>query len=127
MSLRTPLARARGHGSAKDGLHHWLQQRLTAVALIPLSIWFIVSVIGLAGSHYEHFQAWLAVPGNTALMLLLLFCVFHHAQLGIQVVIEDYLHDRGAKIAALILVKMTTWLLGVFAAVAVLRTALVGG
>ena len=127
MSLRSPLGHARGLGSAKEGPDHWWQQRLTAIALVPLSIWFITAVIGLAGARYEHFQAWLAVPGNTALMLLLLFCVFHHAQLGIQVVIEDYLHDRGAKIAALILVKMTTWLLGVFAAIAVLRTALVGG
>jgi len=127
MSLRTPLARARGHGSAKDGLNHWLQQRITAVALIPLSIWFIVSVIGLAGSHYEQFQAWLSVPGNTALMLLLLFCVFHHAQLGCQAVIEDYIHGRGARVAAIYLVKMTSALLGVFACVAVLRAALVGG
>jgi succinate dehydrogenase / fumarate reductase membrane anchor subunit len=127
MSLRTPLARARGHGSAKDGLDHWLQQRITAVALIPLSIWFIVSVISLAGSHYEQFQAWLSVPGNTALMLLLLFCVFHHAQLGCQAVIEDYIHGRGARVAAIYLVKMTSALLGVFAAVAVLRAALVGG
>src|SRR5579859_668218 len=127
MTLRSPLARARGLGSAKEGLDHWFQQRLTAVALVPLSIWFIVSAIGLAGSHYEQFQAWLAIPGNTALMLLLLFCVFHHAQLGVQVVIEDYIHGRGAKIAAIVLVKMTSWLLGVFAAVAVLRTALVGG
>jgi succinate dehydrogenase / fumarate reductase membrane anchor subunit len=127
MSLRTPLARARGHGSAKEGLNHWIQQRLTAVALVPLSIWFIVSVISLAGSHYEQFQAWLAVPGNTALMLLLLFCVFHHAQLGCQVVIEDYIHGRGARLAAIVLVKMTSVLLGVFAGVAVLRAALVGG
>ena len=127
MSLRTPLARARGLGAAKEGLSHWIEQRVTAVALIPLSIWFIVSVISLAGSHYEQFQAWLAVPGNTALMLLLLFCVFHHAQLGCQVVIEDYIHGRGARIAAIYLVKMTSALLGVFAGVAVLRAALVGG
>ncbi len=127
MSLRTPLARARGHGSAKDGLTHWIEQRVTAVALIPLSIWFIISVISLAGSHYEQFQAWLSVPGNTALMLLLLFCVFHHAQLGCQTVIEDYIHGRGARIAAIYLVKMTSALLGVFAGVAVLRAALVGG
>ena len=127
MNLRSPLARARGLGSAKEGLNHWIQQRLTAVALVPLSIWFIVSVISLAGSHYEQFQSWLAVPGNTALMLLLLFALFHHAQLGVQVVIEDYIHGRGAKLAAIVLVKMTSLLLGVFAAVAVLRAALVGG
>ena len=127
MNLRTPLSRARGHGSAKEGLGHWIQQRVTAVALIPLSIWFIVSVIGLAGSHYEQFQAWLAVPGNTALMLLVLFCTFHHAQLGVQTVIEDYIHGRGARLASIYLVKMTSALLGVFAGVAVLRAALVGG
>jgi succinate dehydrogenase / fumarate reductase membrane anchor subunit len=127
MYLRTPLAHVRGHGSAKEGLGHWIRQRVTAIALIPLSIWFIVSVIGLAGSHYEQFQAWLSVPGNTALMLLLLFCTFDHAQLGVQVVIEDYIHGRGAKLAAILLVKMTSVLLGVFAGVAVLRAALVGG
>jgi succinate dehydrogenase / fumarate reductase membrane anchor subunit len=127
MSLRSPLGRVRGLGSAKEGFGHWWQQRLTAIALIPLSIWFIASVIKLAGKHYEHFQAWLSIPGNTALMLLLLFCVFHHAQLGVQVVIEDYLNDRAAKLAALVLVKMTSLLLGVFSVVAVLRIALVGG
>jgi len=127
MSLRSPLARARGLGSAKEGLSHWIQQRVTAIALIPLSIWFILSVINLAGSHYEQFQSWLSIPGNTALMLLLLFALFHHAQLGVQVVIEDYISGRGAKVAALILVKMTSMLLGVFAGVAVLRAALVGG
>ena len=127
MHLRTPLAHVRGHGSAKEGLGHWIRQRVTAIALIPLSIWFIISVIGLAGSHYEQFQAWLSVPGNTALMLLLLFAVFHHAQLGCQTVIEDYIHGHGAKLAAIVLVKMTSVLLGVFAGVAVLRAALVGG
>lgn len=127
MNLRTPLSRARGHGAAKEGLGHWIQQRVTAVALVPLSIWFIVSVIGLAGSHYEQFQAWLGIPGNTALMLLLLFCTFYHAQLGVQTVLEDYIHGRGARLAAIYLVKMTSALLGVFAGVAVLRAALVGG
>jgi succinate dehydrogenase / fumarate reductase membrane anchor subunit len=127
MSLRSPLGRARGLGSAKEGSGHWWQQRLTAIALLPLSIWFIASVVGLAGAHYEHFQAWLAAPGNTTLMLLLLFCLFHHLQLGMQMVIEDYLQDRGARVAALILVKMTSLLLGVFSGVAVLRTALIGG
>jgi len=127
MSLRSPLGRVRGLGSAKEGSGHWWQVKLTAIALIPLSIWFIAAVISLAGSHYEHFQAWLSVPGNTALMLLLLFCVFHHAQLGVQVVVEDYLGDGAAKVAAIILVKMTSMLLGVFCAVSVLRAALVGG
>jgi len=127
MSLRSPLGRVRGLGSAKEGTGHWWQQRMTAIALVPLSIWFIASAIGLAGHHYEEFQIWIASPGNTTLMLLLLFCLFHHAQLGMQMVIEDYLHDRAARVTALILVKMTCVLLGVFSGVAVLRTALVGG
>jgi succinate dehydrogenase / fumarate reductase membrane anchor subunit len=126
MSLRTPLARARGHGSAKEGFGHWLLLRLTAVAMIPLSIWFIYSVVRLAGAHYEHFQAWIGLPGNTALMLILLYCVFQHAQLGVQEVVDDYMHGA-AKLAATILVKMTSVLLGVFCVVAVLRVALVGG
>jgi succinate dehydrogenase / fumarate reductase membrane anchor subunit len=127
MSLRSPLARARGLGSAKEGTAHWWQQRVTAIALIPLSIWFIASAIGLAGSHYEHFQLWISIPGNAVLMLLMLLFLFHHAQLGLQVVIEDYVHDRGAQIAMLLLVKGTCLLLGVFSAFAVLRTALIGG
>ncbi len=127
MKLRSPLANARGLGSAKEGVGHWWQQRLSALALVPLSIWFIASVLGLAGGRYEQFQAWIAVPGNTALLVLLLFCTFHHLQLGLQVVIEDYVGDRAARIAMIVLVKMTSILLGVFSVVAVLRTALVGG
>ena len=127
MNLRSPLARVRGSGSAMHGTSHWWQQKLTAIALVPLSIWFVASVVSLAGSHYERFQAWLAVPGNTTLMLLLLYCAFLHSQLGLQVVIEDYVGGRGAKVAATILVKLINVLLGVFAGVSVLRTALVGG
>jgi succinate dehydrogenase / fumarate reductase membrane anchor subunit len=126
MSLRSPLGRVRGLGSAKEGSSHWSQQRLTAIALVPLSFWFIVQAIGLAGGHYAQLQAWLSVPGNTTLLVLLLFCLFHHAQLGVQVVIEDYVQDRTARTAALILIKMTTMLLGVFAVVSALRVAVMG-
>jgi succinate dehydrogenase / fumarate reductase membrane anchor subunit len=127
MSLRSPLGHARGLGSAKEGPNHWWHQRLTAVALVPLSMWFLVSVVSLAGADYPHFQAWLAVPGNTALLLLLLAATFHHGQLGLQVVIEDYVHGKAAKVGGLIAVKLVSLLLAVFAAVAVLRTAFVGG
>ena len=127
MTLRSPLGRVRGLGSAKEGTDHFWQQRVTAVALVPLSIWFLVAVLKLSSGHYEQFQAWIAVPGNTALLLVLLFCLFHHAQLGVQVVIEDYVAGKGARLVLLLSVKFASALLGVFAAVAVLRTAFVGG
>lgn len=126
MTLRSPLGRARGLGSAKEGVGHFLSQRLTAVALVPLSLWFIISVVALAGSDYSHFRGWLAWPGNTTLMLLLLYAVFRHAQLGVQVVIEDYVHDEGIKLLSLIAVRFAVVFLGVFSAVAVLRVAFVG-
>lgn len=127
MTLRSPLARARGLGSAKEGVSHFMSQRLTAIALVPITIWFVISVVSLVGSDYAHFRAWLAWPGNTTLMLLLIYCVFLHAQLGVQVVIEDYVHDEGVKILSLIAVKFAAVFLGVFSAVAVLRVAFVGG
>lgn len=127
MSLRSPLGRVRGLGSAKQGVAHFWWQRLTAVALVPLSLWFVVSVVSLAGADYAHFRAWLSWPGNTALFLLLLFAVFRHAQLGVQVVIEDYVHDEGLKLIGLIAVKFAALFFGVFAAVALLRIVFVGG
>lgn len=127
MALRSPLGRVLGLGSAKEGVGHFWQQRLTALALVPLTIWFVASVIALAGSDYAHFHAWLAWPGNTTLMILLIYCVFHHAQLGLQVVIEDYVHGEAAKMASLVAMKFVMVLVGLFAAVAVLRTAFAGG
>lgn len=127
MTLRSPLGRVRGLGSAKQGASHFWWQRLTAVALVPISLWFVVSVVSLAGADYGHFRAWLSWPGNTALMLLLLIALFRHAQLGVQVVIEDYVHDEGLKLIGLIAVKFAALFLGVFAAVALLRVVFVGG
>jgi succinate dehydrogenase / fumarate reductase membrane anchor subunit len=104
-NLRTPLARARGLGSAKDGLHHWWTQRLTALALVPLTIWFVASVIGLAGSDYDVFLAWLSNPINTTVMVVFFAVTLHHAQLGMQVVLEDYVSHHGWRVASIIAVK----------------------
>ena len=92
MSMTNPLARVRGLGSAKDGTHHWIVQRMTAVALIPLTLWFVVSLISLIGSDLVAVQSWLSSPFNAVMMILTLVAGFHHAQLGLQVVIEDYVH-----------------------------------
>lgn len=121
MSLRSPLARARGLGSAKEGIHHWWSQRLTALALIPLGLWFIYSLVVMTGANYTTVIAWLANPLNAVLMLLFIISLFYHAALGLQVVIEDYTKSEWQKIACLILVKFIALLAGFSAAIAVLK------
>ena len=123
MSARTPIARVRGLGSAKGGTHHWWMQRVTAVALVPLTLWFVLSLIGLAGADHAAAAAWIASPATTVLMLLLIAATFHHLQLGLQVVIEDYVHGEAAKIACIMGVKFASVALAVAAGVAVLKVA----
>ncbi len=123
MSLRTPLARVRGLGSAKDGTHHWWMQRVTAVALVPLSIWFVVSMIKLTGADHTAVTAWLATPATAVLMLLFIVATFYHLQLGMQVVIEDYVHGEAMKIACLMCVKLGSFALAVASAFSVLKVA----
>lgn len=108
-NLRSPLGRARGLGSAKDGLHHWWVQRLTALALIPLTVWFVFSVVGLAHSDFETFRAWLGRPQNATLMVLFFAAALHHAHLGVQVVIEDYVASHGWRIGSVIAVKLACY------------------
>lgn len=124
--MQSPLGRVRGLGSAKDGTGHWWAQRITAVALVPLSLWFVISVVALLGANHATFKAWLGTPGNATMMVLLLIATFYHAQLGLQVVIEDYVHGEAVKLASLIGIKLAAVILGVFAIVAVLNVA-VGG
>jgi len=123
MTMRTPISRVRGLGSAKDGTHHWWMQRLTAVALIPLTIWFVVSMIRLAGADHAVVSAWLANPVTAVLMVLLVIATFHHLQLGMQVVIEDYIHGEAAKVMCLVGLKLASFALGVAAVFAVLKVA----
>ncbi len=122
-NLRSPLGRARGLGSAKEGLHHWWAQRLTAVALIPLSIWFVASVIALTGSGYEEFALWLANPINTTALLLFLAVGFHHAQLGMQVVLEDYVSGHALRTTSIVFVKFICYGLAAFSIVSTLIVA----
>ncbi|MEQ8603102.1 MAG: succinate dehydrogenase, hydrophobic membrane anchor protein [Marivibrio sp.] len=123
MSLKTPLGAARGLGSAKSGTHHWIVQRITAIALVPLTIWFVFAAIGLAGGGYAEASAWLAQPINAVLMILLSIATFHHMQLGLQVVIEDYVHGEGVKIATLLAVKLGAFALGAAAVFSILKVA----
>jgi succinate dehydrogenase / fumarate reductase membrane anchor subunit len=103
--LRSPLGRARGLGSARSGSRHWWGQRLTAVALVPLTLWFIWSVLRLTNASQSDIADWLSSPVRLALMLALIFATFQHLQLGLQVVIEDYVSHEGIKLAAVLTVK----------------------
>jgi succinate dehydrogenase / fumarate reductase membrane anchor subunit len=123
MELRSSLGRARGLGSAKEGVGHWWAQRLSAIALVPLSVWFVVAAISLIGADYAEFQAWLAIFGNALLMILTVGVLFYHAALGIQVVIEDYVHHPFWTPALLIGVRFVLYAL---AASSVLAVVLVG-
>jgi succinate dehydrogenase / fumarate reductase membrane anchor subunit len=126
MTLRTPIARVRGLGAAKEGVQHWWAQRLTAIALVPLGVWFVATVVAMAGADHAAVSAWLGSPWVAALMLLLIFATFVHAYLGLQVVIEDYVHQGPVKWTALIAVRFLSILLGLVAALAVLKLALGG-
>lgn len=105
MSLRNPLATARGLGSAKSGTGHWWAQRVSALALIPLSLWFAVSAVQLVHADYVLVIVWLHAPWTVVLLSLFLFTLFYHAYLGVQVVVEDYVHSEWLKITTLLLIK----------------------
>ncbi|MCB1683376.1 MAG: succinate dehydrogenase, hydrophobic membrane anchor protein [Pseudomonadales bacterium] len=122
--MRTPLSGVRGLGSAKEGVAHWRAQRLTAIALVPLALWFVISMISMVNSDYQTVVAWMGSPLVAAMLVALIVAAFHHAQLGVQVVIEDYVHNEGIKLASLALAKLVIALLGIICAVAVLRVGL---
>ena len=122
---RSPLARAIGLGSAKEGVGAWWAERVSAVALVPLTLWFAASIIAHTGSDYATFIAWLRTPVSAVLMILLLIALFHHTALGLQVVIEDYVHS-GVKFAAVIGVRLGCFAFAVAGVVAILRIAFSG-
>lgn len=126
MTMTNPLARVRGLGSAQDGTHHWIAQRMTAVALVPLVLWFMISLVGLLGADLPEIKEWMSSPLNAVLMSCLFVAGFHHAQLGLQVVIEDYIHSHGCKIAAIWFVKLAAFFFGAAAIFSVVKLA-VGG
>lgn len=122
-ALRSPIKHVRGYGSAHDGTHHFWVQRLTAVALVPLLVWLVVSVVGLTDASYDGFTAWVAAPLNSVLLTIALVAMFWHSQLGLQVVIEDYVHHAGAKLILLVGSKFAHIFLAAAGIFAVLRIA----
>ncbi len=120
--MRSPLARAQGLGSAKVGAKHWWAQRVSAVALVPLTLWFLGAIIAHAGGDYATVIGWLKTPLASLAMIVLLLALFHHTALGLQVVVEDYLHSN-VKFAAVIAVRLGCLALASAGIVATLRIA----
>ena len=123
--MRSPLGRALGLGSARDGVEQWWLERVTAITLVPLTVWFAASIVVHTSSDYAAFIGWLKTPAATILMVLLLTGLFYHTALGLRVVIEDYLHSA-MKVPALLGVRFSCVALAVAGILATLRIAFGG-
>ena len=123
MSLRSPLGKVLGAGSAKQGVHHWWMQRLTSVALVPLSIWFVVSLLSLPSFDHATVVAWMGQSWTALLLILFVLTCAWHSQLGVREVVEDYVHGAGARTVTLVSVTFAHTLIAAAGVFAVLRVA----
>jgi succinate dehydrogenase / fumarate reductase membrane anchor subunit len=123
MSLRSPLGRVLGLGSAKDGTGHWWAQRVTSIALIPLTLWFFFSLLLLPGLDYGTVKTWLALPISSFLAVLAIGVLTYHSYLGTTVIVEDYVHAVGLKMVSLLLLRFLYVLVGGASIFAILRVA----
>ncbi|MDJ0641640.1 MAG: succinate dehydrogenase, hydrophobic membrane anchor protein [Erythrobacter sp.] len=124
MGNGTSIGKVRGLGSAQDGAHHWLVQRFTAIGNLVLMSWLLVSFIGLGDLSHSTVSAWIAKPIPATAMILLVVSLFWHARLGLQVLIEDYIHDGGSKFALLAALNLAVIGGGAFSIFSVARLAL---
>jgi len=126
--MRSPLGRAIGLGSAKEGVDHWWAQRITALALVPLVVWFVISVVERAGSGADLpvLAAWVGYPLPAVLLILLLVATFYHSALGLQVVIEDWVAVEGLRLGLIIVTKLAAILLAVLGIFAVVKISFTG-
>jgi succinate dehydrogenase / fumarate reductase membrane anchor subunit len=122
-TLRSPLGRVRGLGSAKSGTMHWWHQRVTSMLLLPLTLWFVLSAALLAGASYAETVAWIGRPHNAVLLLATIGLSFHHTAAGAQVILEDYVNQEWARLGAVLAVKTICVLLALASALAVLKIA----
>lgn len=126
-SYRTPMSRAKGLGAAKHGVGHWIAERVSAVALVPLVLWAVFAGIRLAATDYDGAIAWVrSSPVNPVLLTLMIAIGFWHMQAGVRVIIEDYLHKPSTKVAALLLNLFVCTLMGALAIFSILKVALGG-
>ena len=126
MSLRSPLSKAVGLGSAKHGFSHWWWQRVTALALIPLCLWFVYSLLCLLNGDHSDATNWLSSPINASLMLLFVLTAIYHAQTGMQVIIEDYIHTKWLNLSLILGIKFASVCMAVLAIISVLKVVLGG-
>jgi succinate dehydrogenase / fumarate reductase membrane anchor subunit len=124
--LRSELGRARGLGSAKDGVQHWWRQRLTALVLIPLSLWFVASLVFLTDTDHATAVLWLGSPITLGVMVIFIGAAFYHAALGLQVVIEDYIGNHALRMVVMVLTQFAALALGTAAIVSLLVIAFKG-
>lgn len=124
--FKTPLAKVRGLGSAKEGTHHWWVQRLTGVANIPLTLFVVTSFVGNAGKPHADWVAWMQQPLVAVLMLLFVLNVTWHLRLGLQVMVEDYIHTKSNKIIVMTAITFGTVLLAALGAFSILKIAFGG-
>lgn len=125
--MQSPLGRVLGLGSAKEGVEHWWRQRTTALALVPLTVWFVISVIAMVGADRAAIVAWMHNPMIAVLMIALVVATFYHAALGLQVVIEDYVHGEGLRLATLVVMRALCALFVLRGVLAVLTLAFAAG
>jgi succinate dehydrogenase / fumarate reductase, membrane anchor subunit len=126
MSLRSPLGRVLGMGAARSGVHHWWVQRLTSVALVPLSIWFVVSLLALPARNHAAVVAWMGQSWSALLLVLFVVVAAWHSQLGVRVVVEDYVRGAGARTVTLVMVSFAHVTLAAAGVFAVLKVAFGG-
>ncbi|MDJ0812159.1 MAG: succinate dehydrogenase, hydrophobic membrane anchor protein [Woeseiaceae bacterium] len=124
MSLRAPLGRVLGLGTAKDGTDHWWAQRISGVALALLGLWFVASLVMLPSLEHYTVVDFISRPINTVLLALLCLTIAYHSHLGVQVVIEDYVHGHGVKIVSLVLSRFVHIFVAVLSIYAILRIGL---
>jgi succinate dehydrogenase / fumarate reductase membrane anchor subunit len=125
-TLRSPLAVVSGLGSAKGGVHHWWLQRLTSIALVPLTIWFTVSILSLPSMDHVTVIAWMAQSWTALFLIVLVLVATYHSQLGVRVVIEDYVHSPGVRTLTLVIATFAHALLAVAGVFAILKVAFGG-
>lgn len=129
MTLKTPLAQIKGLGSAKSGTIHWMHQRGTAIILVPLTIWFVYSLVGLiaGGAEIAQIARWLSSPMTAVFMALFTLVLHYHAALGMQVIIEDYIHQKFLKFSSLIIVKYGLIVSAIISILSIIKLHLAGG